>query len=167
MYIQKSKLPLLGLFFFIGNLLSFMSQLLGREKVVAVLFTGCFKLPSHPPPFSIQRFTTGYPSSLKPVYASDEERPGGTPKASYTHTAKMVTLTPWKSVYILLRWTLDSVHCLALVIILNWQRKVIPLPRRVQTQGWQSAIAWSRARKRRRRGLGEGVGRCWAETSFR
>ena len=111
MYIQKSKLPLLGLFFFIGNLLSFMSQLLGREKVVAVLFNGCFKLPSHPPPFSIQRFTTGYPSSLKPVYASDEERPGGTPRASYTHTAKMVTLTPWKSVYILLRWTLDTGQC--------------------------------------------------------
>ena len=83
-----------------------MRHLLGREKVIAVLF--------YLPPFSIQRATIGYRSPLKPVHASDEERPGGTPNAK--HTAKMATLTVWKSVSILTRWI---GYCLALVNILN------------------------------------------------
>ena len=62
-------------------------------------------------PFSIQRDTTWYPSPLKPVYASDEKRIGGSSDASHTQTAKMATLTVWKSVYILLIIDSANLYC--------------------------------------------------------
>ena len=80
-----------------------MRHLLGREKVIAILF--------YLPPFSIQRATTGYPSPLKPLHASDEKRSGATPNAPHTHTAKMATLTVWKSVYILLKIDSANLYC--------------------------------------------------------